>query len=47
MTTVSETPSIEVKHLRKLYGEIVAVDDLTLTVPRGAVVGLLGGNGAG
>ena len=47
MTTVSATPSIEVKHLRKLYGEIVAVDDLTFTVPRGAVLGLLGGNGAG
>jgi len=47
MTTVADTPSIEVKHLRKLYGEIVAVDDLTFTVPRGAVLGLLGGNGAG
>jgi ABC-2 type transport system ATP-binding protein len=47
MTAVSATPSIEVKHLRKLYGEIVAVDDLTFTVPRGAVLGLLGGNGAG
>ena len=47
MTTVSATPSIEVKHLRKVYGEIVAVDDLTFTVPRGAVLGLLGGNGAG
>ena len=36
-----------VRHLRKVYGEIVAVDDLTFTVPRGAVLGLLGGNGAG
>ena len=47
MATVADTPSIEVRHLRKLYGEIVAVDDLTFTVPRGAVLGLLGGNGAG
>ena len=47
MTTVADTPSIEVRHLRKVYGEIVAVDDLTFTVPRGAVLGLLGGNGAG
>ena len=39
--------SIEVRHLRKVYGEIVAVDDLTFAVPRGAVLGLLGGNGAG
>jgi ABC-2 type transport system ATP-binding protein len=39
--------AIDVRHLRKVYGEIVAVDDLTFTVPRGAVLGLLGGNGAG
>src|ERR1700738_3939652 len=44
---MSDTPSIDVRHLRKVYGEIVAVDDLTFTVPRGAVLGLLGGNGAG
>ncbi len=42
-----DSPSISVRHLRKVYGEIVAVDDLTFTVPRGAVLGLLGGNGAG
>ena len=40
-------PSIDVRHLRKVYGEIVAVGDLTFTVPPGAVLGLLGGNGAG
>ena len=40
-------PSIEVRHLRKVYGDIVAVDDLTFSVPPGAVLGLLGGNGAG
>ena len=40
-------PSIEVRHLRKVYGEIVAVDDLTFGVAPGAVLGLLGGNGAG
>src|SRR6266478_1725728 len=39
--------SIEVRHLRKVYGEIVAVDDLTFSVPPGKVLGLLGGNGAG
>src|SRR5882672_10798369 len=42
-----DSPSIDVRHLRKVYGEIVAVDDLTFSVPRGAVLGLLGGNGAG
>lgn len=39
--------AIEVQNLRKVFGEVVAVDDLTFTVPKGAVVGLLGGNGAG
>ena len=39
--------SIDVRHLRKVYGEVVAVDDLTFSVSRGAVLGLLGGNGAG
>ena len=43
----SPVNAIEVEHLRKVFGEIVAVDDLTFTVPQGAVVGLLGGNGAG
>ena len=42
-----EAPSIEVRHLRKVYGEVVAVDDLTFSTPHGAVLGLLGGNGAG
>lgn len=42
-----EAPSIEVRHLRKVYGEIVAVDDLTFAAAPGAVLGLLGGNGAG
>ena len=42
-----QSPSIEVRHLRKVYGEIVAVDDLSFAAPPGAVLGLLGGNGAG
>ncbi len=44
---MAQTSSIEVRHLRKVYGEIVAVDDLTFSVAPGAVLGLLGGNGAG
>jgi ABC-2 type transport system ATP-binding protein len=44
---MAQTASIEVRHLRKVYGEIVAVDDLTFAVAPGAVLGLLGGNGAG
>jgi ABC-2 type transport system ATP-binding protein len=38
---------IEVQHLRKLYGELVAVDDATFSAPEGQVFGLLGPNGAG
>jgi ABC-2 type transport system ATP-binding protein len=39
--------AIEVRNLRKVFGEVVAVDDLSFDVPKGQVVGLLGGNGAG
>ena len=42
-----DNPSLNVRHLRKVYGEIVAVDDLTFAVQPGTVLGLLGGNGAG
>jgi len=38
---------IETTGLRKVYGSKVAVDDLTLHVPRGEVFGFLGPNGAG
>jgi capsular polysaccharide transport system ATP-binding protein len=42
---------IEFRHLTKAYrttrGSKVIVDDLTLTLPRGAKVGVLGRNGAG
>ncbi|MBL0899127.1 MAG: ATP-binding cassette domain-containing protein, partial [Reyranella sp.] len=44
---MAQSPSIEVHGLRKVYGDIVAVDDLSFTAGRGSVVGLLGGNGAG
>ncbi|MBS0526417.1 MAG: ABC transporter ATP-binding protein [Proteobacteria bacterium] len=42
-----DAPSIEVRHLRKVYGDIVAVDDLSFAAAPGVVLGLLGGNGAG
>jgi ABC-2 type transport system ATP-binding protein len=40
-------PAIAVDHLVKTYRAVRAVDDITFSVPRGAVLGLLGGNGAG
>ncbi len=33
--------------LRKTFDDVVAVDDISLSVPRGTVLGLLGENGAG
>jgi ABC-2 type transport system ATP-binding protein len=38
---------IEVNNLRKVYGDLVAVDDVSFKVARGEVFGLLGPNGAG
>jgi ABC-type multidrug transport system ATPase subunit len=41
------SPAIDIRDLRVDYGDFVAVDDLTLTVPPGEVFGLVGPNGAG
>ena len=41
------TPTIEIDHLTKRYGDTTAVDNLTLQVPKGSVCGLLGPNGSG
>ena len=38
---------IEVQNLTKRFGEVTAVNDLSFTVPAGAVTGFLGPNGAG
>ena len=38
---------IELKNVTKTFGGFKALDDLTLTVPQGAVYGLVGPNGAG
>ena len=42
-----QAPAIEAEGLTKRYGDTVAVDGLSFTLPRGGTVGLLGGNGAG
>lgn len=39
--------AIDIRSLRVDYGDFIAVDDLTLTVPPGEVFGLVGPNGAG
>lgn len=40
-------PPIEVRELRKAYGDVIAVDGITFELARGTVTALLGGNGAG
>lgn len=41
------TSSLELRDVRKSYGNFVAVDRVSLTVPPGILFGLLGPNGAG
>ena len=38
---------LELKNITKTFGDFKALDDLTMTVPKGAVYGLVGPNGAG
>jgi ABC-2 type transport system ATP-binding protein len=38
---------VEASHLRKTYGELIAVNDLTFSVRPGEILGLIGPNGAG
>jgi ABC-2 type transport system ATP-binding protein len=40
-------PAVTVRGLTKRYGELVAVDDITFSLPAGTVTGFLGPNGAG
>jgi len=42
-----DEPVIEVCGLTRRFGHLVAVDDVTFGVPRGAIFGLLGPNGSG
>jgi ABC-2 type transport system ATP-binding protein len=40
-------PAVALSGVRRMFGDVVAVDDLTFEVPRGTVTVLLGPNGAG
>ena len=44
---MSTPPLMEVRHLRKTYGERVVIDDVSLTVHPGDVVCLIGSSGSG
>src|SRR5690349_10451195 len=38
---------VEARKLRKGYGDLLLMDDVTFTLPRGGIVGVIGPNGAG
>ena len=40
-------PLLEFRNVRKLYGRVAALEDVSLRIDRGEVVGLIGDNGAG
>jgi ABC-2 type transport system ATP-binding protein len=40
-------PAIEIQGITKQFGQILAVNDVNLTIPRGTIFALIGPNGAG
>src|SRR6202008_1513167 len=51
MSAVAESPPVpaamRVDHVVKAFGGLVAVNDVSLDIPKGAIVSLIGPNGAG
>ena len=47
MTEAQSTTAIELHSIRHVYANIVAVDDVSLTVPSGSTVALIGPDGVG
>ena len=47
MSIATSTPALQIKELRVDYGNLVAVDDLSLEIAPGEIYGLVGPNGAG
>ena len=38
---------VEARNVRKAYGDVLLMDDINFTLPRGGIVGVIGPNGAG
>ncbi len=47
MTSPAGPVAIEMENLHKRFGDLIAVQSLTLSIPKGEVFGLLGSNGSG
>jgi ABC-2 type transport system ATP-binding protein len=47
VSMTADAPAVQVSHLRKSYGPLVAVDDVSFSVAEGEIFGILGPNGAG
>ena len=47
MIAKSAPPLLQLRNLRKDYGGLRAVDDVSLDLPEGAIIGLIGPNGSG
>lgn len=41
------SPAIDIRHVSKKYGEVAALDDVSLSVSKGEIFGLIGPDGAG
>lgn len=46
-SAINQDYAIEVSHLKKIYGDLAAVDDISFSVPKGEIFAFLGPNGAG
>jgi ABC-2 type transport system ATP-binding protein len=44
---IGPMPALQVENVTKVFGDTTAVDDVSLTVPKGAVYGFIGPNGSG